>query len=75
MDKPVDPNAIPFHEHVCVECKESMRHWRKGGCDLPREIKCDTCTAPPKSREIDGVLVADVTGELDAALEDVGTDC
>lgn len=35
---------IPMHVHTCSKCKESMKHYRKGGCSLPEMIVCESCT-------------------------------
>ena len=34
---------LPMHVHTCSKCKESMKHFRKGGCSLPEVIVCESC--------------------------------
>lgn len=55
---------IPFHEHECTGCHAVMRHWSKGGCNLPHQILCETCKNPPKEEETGRGVRADEEVEV-----------
>ncbi len=52
MTKPAAPlKDIPLHEHQCTGCGNTMRHYSRNGCNLPREIECETCKHPDEEKE------------------------
>lgn len=34
---------LEAHEHTCSSCKATMKHYHKGGCNIPAEIECESC--------------------------------